>query len=210
MKVTGVQRAALRDVTVGQANTVTVRGKNFVAGANVHASNEAFSVDSVVFKSSKQLEAVIKPDASVADGTSADVLVINADGQMGERADALTATDDGGGGNGTVSFAAVVQPIFDRDCATAGCHSAGSAAGGLDLAAGSAFDNIVGVPSIQQPGLDQVTPGDPDNSYLMRKIENTPGIFGGQMPIASPLTPAEKASVRTWILEGAQNNRRPQ
>ncbi len=210
LKVTGVQRSALRDVTVGQSNTVVVRGKNFVVGSNVHVSDSAFSVDSVEFKSSKQLDVLITPSDTVADGTTADVLVVGADGQTGERAGALTAASDGGGGN-AVSFAAVVQPIFDQSCALAGCHSSGSAAGGLVLAAGSAINNIVGVPSSQQPALNRVASGDPENSYLVRKIEGTSGISGGRMPLnRSPLSAAQIASIRTWITEGAENNRRPE
>jgi len=211
MKVTAVQRTALRDVSVGQANTVTVRGKNFVAGVNVHVDNEEFLVYSVEFKSAKLLEVVITPGASVADGTSAAVLVINADGQTGEHANALTAISDDGGGEDGVSFAAEIQPIFDLTCALAGCHSTGSASGGLVLAAGSAFDNLVGVPSSQQPAVSHVASGDPDNSYLVRKIEGAAGISGGRMPLnRTPLTAAQIASIRTWIAEGAQNNRRPQ
>ena len=211
MKVTAVQRTALRDVSVGQANTVTVRGKNFVAGVNVHVGNREFSVDSVEFKSAKLLEVVITPGASVADGTSAAVLVINVDGQTGERANALTAISDDGGGEGGVSFAAEIQPIFDLNCALAGCHSTGSASEGLVLAAGSAFDNLVGVPSSQQPAVSRVATGDPDNSYLVRKIEGAAGISGGRMPQnRTPLSAAQIASIRTWIAEGAQNNRRPQ
>ena len=210
MKVTSVQRVARRDVTVGQSNTVTVRGKNFVAGANVHVDNDSFSVDSVEFKTAKQLEVVITPAPSVDDGTSAGVLVINADGQTGERAGALTATGGGGGGGG-VSFAADVQPIFDQNCALAGCHAAASASAGLVLAAGSAFDNIVGVPSSQQPGTNRVASGDPDNSYLVRKIEGAAGVSGGRMPLnRSPLSAAQITTIRTWIDQGAPNNRRPQ
>ena len=211
MKITGVQRAALREVTVGQANTVTVRGKNFVVGANVHVDNAAFSVDSVQFKSAKSLDVVITPDAAVVSGTSAGVLVVNADGQTGERANALTATTDGGNGGTTVSFAADVQPIFDQTCALAGCHSAASGSASLVLAAGSALDNLVGVPSSQQPGTDRVTPEDPDNSYIVRKIEGASGISGGRMPLnRSPLSATQITTIRTWITEGAQNNRRPE
>ena len=211
LKVTGVQRAVLRDLAAGQGNTITVRGKNFVAGANVHVDNGAFSVDSVEFKSAKQLEVVITPAASVTNGTSAGVLVVNADGQTGERANALTVTTDDGGGGATVSFAADIQPIFDQSCALAGCHSAATASAGLVLAAGSAFDNLVGTPSSQQPATSRVASGDPDNSYLAHKIEGTAGISGGRMPLnRSPLSAAQIASIRTWITEGAQNNRRPQ
>lgn len=211
MKVTAVQRAALRDVSVGQANAIMVRGKNFVAGANVHVGNAEFSVDSVEFKSAKLLEVVITPAAAVPNGTSAAVLVINADGQTGERSNALTAvSDDGGGGGGGVSFASTIQPIFDQNCALAGCHSSGTASAGLVLAAGSAFDNLVGVPSSQQPGLSRVAIGNPDSSYLVRKLEGS-GINGGRMPLnRAPLSAEQIASIRAWITEGAQNNRRPQ
>src|SRR5262245_64445845 len=41
-----------------------------------------------------------------------------------------------------------------------------------------------------RPGLLIVKPGDPDASYLVRKIEGTRGISGLQMPQGCPGTPS--------------------
>jgi hypothetical protein len=68
-----------------------------------------------------------------------------------------------------VSFATDVQPIFTQHCAKAGCH-AGTAPPPpekpLNLEAGQAFGNLVGVTSGERPTLLRVAPGDPLNSYL--------------------------------------------
>ena len=75
---------------------------------------------------------------------------------------------------------------------------------GQDLSAGQAFSNIVNVPSGQNPMLDRVEPGDPDNSYLVRKIE---GNAGTRMPLGQPALPNQQIqNIRNWILDGAQDN----
>ena len=52
-----------------------------------------------------------------------------------------------------------------------------------------------------------VKPGDPDNSYLVWKLEGRSGIAGVQMPqTGAKMTPQDIAMVKTWILEGARNN----
>jgi len=69
------------------------------------------------------------------------------------------------------------------------------------------FAAIVGVPSIEQPSMLRVSPGNPDVSYLVHKIEGAPDIVGAQMPMGgAPLDPSLIANVRAWITEGAQNN----
>ena len=48
-----------------------------------------------------------------------------------------------------------------------------------------------------------VAPGDPDNSYLIQKLEGTAP--GAQMPFGgTPLDPAIISNIRTWISNGAQ------
>ena len=56
--------------------------------------------------------------------------------------------------------------------------------------------------------LDRIEPNDPDNSYLVRKIEGGPGISGGRMPAggAPPLDPSVIQIVRDWVSAGAPNN----
>jgi len=65
----------------------------------------------------------------------------------------------------------------------------------------------VNVPSIEQPSLKRVAPGDPDHSYLVQKIEGAAGISGARMPFGGPfLAQSDIDLVRTWIAQGALNN----
>jgi hypothetical protein len=71
----------------------------------------------------------------------------------------------------------------------------------------AAFSNLVGVASIEQPGLVRVKPNDPDNSYLIHKVEGTAGITGAQMPFGGPaLSQATIDQIRAWISSGALND----
>jgi hypothetical protein len=99
-----------------------------------------------------------------------------------------------------------VQPIFDARCATPGCHGDIAPAAGLDLTAGAARGNLLEVASTQNPEVDLVTPGNPTNSYLMKKLLE-PGFTGLRMPAGSdPLTDAELDTVRLWISYGAPDD----
>ena len=52
--------------------------------------------------------------------------------------------------------------------------------------------------------LQRVTPGNPTDSYLVRKLEGGPNIVGLRMPrIAAPLDQTTIAVVRQWISNGA-------
>ena len=89
------------------------------------------------------------------------------------------------------------------------CHtSTGRApAAGLDLSV-NAFSGLVNVGSRQKAGATIVIPGDPDNSYLIQKLEGTTGIVGLRMPRNGPpyLTDGQVQIVRRWILLGAKND----
>ncbi len=77
----------------------------------------------------------------------------------------------------------------------------------MDLRAGSSFASIVSVPSIEQSTLQRVKPSDPDNSYLIHKVEGTAGITGAQMPFGGPfLDQPTIDTIRSWITSGAPNN----
>ena len=60
----------------------------------------------------------------------------------------------------------------------------------------------------RRPGETLVIPGDPGNSYLVRKLEGGPGITGFRMPRTSGpfLTDGQMSVIRRWIAEGAANN----
>ena len=67
------------------------------------------------------------------------------------------------------------------------------------------FNNLVNVPSVEVNTLLRVEPFNPDDSYLVWKIEGNPGIVGSQMPLGGPpLEPEEIALIREWIDMGAQ------
>jgi hypothetical protein len=76
---------------------------------------------------------------------------------------------------------------------------------GLDLTSISAsFVGLVNVPASQNGALDRVEPGDPDNSYLIRKLEGTAAV-GNRMPLfGTPLDQDAIDAVREWVAGGAQ------
>jgi hypothetical protein len=78
---------------------------------------------------------------------------------------------------------------------------------GLALDEGVARGNLVGVASVELPALLRVSPGKPDSSYVMWKIEGRSGVIGERMPLGlSPLSAEQIQAVRGWIEAGAQDN----
>ena len=114
---------------------------------------------------------------------------------------------DDGGDEVTLSR---VQPIFTGNCTFSGCHAGSSPAQGMSLVAGQAFSNVVNVPAIELPTMNRVTPNQPDNSYLVHKIQGTHldvGGSGSRMPLnLSPLSQSDIDLIRDWIQAGAQSN----
>lgn len=109
------------------------------------------------------------------------------------------------GEGGEVPLAATLEAIqvhvFDAACTV--CHAGAAAPLGLRLDAANSFTNLVGVHSRQNGALFRVEPGDPDASYLVRKLEGTAS-EGGRMPLGGPPIPAATiAFVRQWIADGA-------
>ncbi len=98
--------------------------------------------------------------------------------------------------------------VFTPSCATGGCHNNTSQAAGLSLAdADTSYLELVGQFSNQngQSNVMLVAPNDPDASYLVRKLENAPGITGQQMPIGgAPLQQSDIDDIRLWITNGAE------
>ena len=83
------------------------------------------------------------------------------------------------------------------------CHGAAMQAN-LNLSPGQSYANIVNVPSVEFPIWDRVEPFDPDQSFLLCKLEACPSMVGQQMPlIGGPLDQVELDAIRLWILIGA-------
>lgn len=95
--------------------------------------------------------------------------------------------------------------IFTPTCATSTCHSPPTPSAGLDLSdADASHAALVDQPSTQDMAFMLVATGQPDNSYLVHKVEGTQS-QGQQMPAggALPLSQAEIDAIRQWILDGA-------
>jgi hypothetical protein len=106
------------------------------------------------------------------------------------------------------SFCRDIQPILTANCAKSGCHLGTAALGAadLDLEAGHAYANIVGVRSVSARPIKRVVPAYPDSSLLYLKLlPGTPYI--PRMPQSlPPLLQADINLIRQWITAGALNN----
>jgi hypothetical protein len=110
----------------------------------------------------------------------------------------------------TVSFAADVEPLLNGTCSSSTCHGPNPPAKPMRLATGQSYDAIVSVPSAELPSMNRITPGNPDQSYLIHKLQGTHQGVGGsgdRMPAGqAPLAPSVIAMMRQWVSEGALRN----
>ena len=111
------------------------------------------------------------------------------------------------------TFSSIQQQIFSTGDSTGrpactNCHNAiGSRFNGLDLTAAVSYNNLVNVPSRFKAGAVRVIPGDPENSYIIHKLEGRSTIAGVRMPLNGPyLQPGQILVIRRWIETGAPNN----
>lgn len=109
----------------------------------------------------------------------------------------------GGSGTGTLTadFNSIQANVFTPICTA--CHAGSTAPQGLHLDAANSYDQLVGVPSVEEPSILRVAIGDPDNSYVIQKLEGH-AASGAQMPFGGPPLPASTiAVIRQWISAGA-------
>jgi len=113
------------------------------------------------------------------------------------------------------TFASIQAEIFEKTdesgrAACVQCHTnvGRNPAASLNLLHDTAYAALVGVTSSGKPGATRVVPNDPDNSYLIQKLEGSPDIAGQRMPRGSGpfLTEGQMTIIRRWISEGANNN----
>jgi uncharacterized protein (TIGR03118 family) len=109
------------------------------------------------------------------------------------------------------TLAQLQASLFTPRCS--GCHDGSAPAGGplpgsMNLSnAAASYAALVGVASLEQPAVLRVSPGNPDASYLVRKVEGAASISGSRMPLGGPfLDTATIAQIRSWIGSGAPDN----
>jgi hypothetical protein len=109
---------------------------------------------------------------------------------------------EGGGGPGAVPlFTQIQNTIFTPICTQ--CHVGATAPVGLRLDAANSYALLVGRASVEVPGILRVSPGNPDGSYLVQKIEGRAAV-GGRMPLGGPPLPQASIDlIRQWISQGA-------
>ena len=106
----------------------------------------------------------------------------------------------------TANFSSIQSQIFNVTCTTNGCHSASDPDAGLILDAENSYSLLVNQPSQQKPAFSRVAPGDPDNSYLIHKLEGTGE--KNRMPFRGSALPQQTIDVvRQWIADGALDDR---
>lgn len=119
-----------------------------------------------------------------------------------------TEPEEPAGGGPAFTFSRIQAEIFTPNCDKAGCHDAASASGGMVLAAGRAYGEIVNVRSTENSTLDRIEPGSPERSYMVMKLRGDPGITGERMPLDQPagLPQAQIDGLIAWVRAGAPND----
>jgi hypothetical protein len=101
----------------------------------------------------------------------------------------------------SADFQSIQDNVFTPICSV--CHVGGGAPMGLRLDAANAYNLLVGVPSTEVPSILRVKPSDPDNSYVIQKLEGHAAV-GARMPFGGPYLSSDTvAFIRQWISNGA-------
>ena len=123
----------------------------------------------------------------------------------GKLKETPTSPGDGIPPDPRATFTRVQNEVFTPSCGVAGCHDADIQQAGMILIAGRSYAQIVGKESTEVPSLKRVEPGNPDASYLYRKIAGG-SITGERMPLGGSLDASKIVLVRDWIRRGAPND----
>jgi methionine-rich copper-binding protein CopC len=102
----------------------------------------------------------------------------------------------------TADYQSIQDNVFTPICTR--CHIGANAPEGLQLDQDHSYALLVGVPSAEKPSVLRVKSGDPTDSYIIQKLQNSGGIVGQQMPFGGPYLPQSTIDViKQWITNGA-------
>ncbi len=105
---------------------------------------------------------------------------------------------------------AIQARVFEPSCALTGCHSALDSAGEVDLStADASYASLVDVRATNAAARAvqsmRVKPGDPERSFLRRKMDRPGADEGDTMPPGAPPIEAQhRAAITEWIARGAK------
>ena len=136
---------------------------------------------------------------------------LDADGNLIGSSDGGTQSDGGGGvgvsGNPDATLAWVQSEVFGDKNLCSLCHQGLSPPKGVNWSSPEDTCNNVGRPSQEIGSMLEIKSGDPNNSYVVWKLEgqgpNGEPIVDGQMPLGMPpLTVDKIQNIRDWISDG--------
>jgi hypothetical protein len=129
-------------------------------------------------------------------------LAADNDANGDENGDA-NGEENGDGGAAKVTLAVLSMEIFTPNCTFSGCHGGGSfLSANMSLEADRIADEIIGVAS-SGSNLNRIEPGNPEASYLLKKVRGDSDA-SSQMPLnRTPLSAAQIEMIRAWIEAGA-------
>ena len=106
----------------------------------------------------------------------------------------------------SATFSRVQAEIFTPSCARPGCHAGGAPQARMNLSAGQAYGQIVGIKSTESSRV-RIAPGAPSASYLLSKIAGDATITGSRMPLGGPFLSTDKGKLLTdWVRRGSPND----
>jgi hypothetical protein len=140
--------------------------------------------------------------SSVADGEV--MLTVEAEDELGNVGVSAPVSVTVANDSGALTLAEIQAQVFTPRCAVCHMGAGNELPFSMNLSnAQASFDHLVDVASEQVPALLRVDPFNPDDSYLIHKLEGTQTI-GDRMPQGGPfLDDHTIQGIRGWIADGA-------
>jgi hypothetical protein len=124
-------------------------------------------------------------------GGAALLLLAACGGGSGSTASSMMPPASGQSPPLMATFDSIQANIFTPLCAT--CHSGPNPPVNLNLDATHSYNDLINVPSTEQPTIVRVKPGDPMNSFLVQHIQSD----------GDGASPTDLTFIEQWITDGA-------
>ena len=93
----------------------------------------------------------------------------------------------------------VPTAVFKRNCNNEICHDSEEPAGDLDLDSPDLLSRLIGVPGTDCTERLRIDPNNPDQSFLLDKLESRVPECGDRMPLGGSLPTDVIDCVRQWV-----------